>query len=69
MATRNSRQPFNSVRYVNIHRALPGILRYYLPREDRPAFDDFGEEDEEQQSVCNVVAGCFSALTRHRAAA
>jgi len=34
VATKNSQQPFNSVRYINALRALPSILRYYLPRED-----------------------------------
>jgi len=34
VATKNSWQPFNSVRYTNALCALPSILRYYLPRED-----------------------------------
>jgi len=37
MATKNSRQPFNSVRYRNALCALPSILRYYLPHEGWPA--------------------------------
>jgi len=28
LAPKNSRQPFNSVCYVNTHHALPSILRY-----------------------------------------
>jgi len=30
VATKNSRQPFNSVRHINALCALPTILRYYL---------------------------------------
>jgi len=37
MATKSSLQSFNLVRYVNAPHALFSILRYNLPREDRPA--------------------------------
>jgi len=62
MATKNSRQPFNSVTvsYTNALRALPSILRYYLPHENRP---QSGEGDEEQQSISNVTTtGAFQQL-------
>jgi len=67
----NSRQPFNSVHYVNVLYALPSILRYYLPCKNRPVFEDYqsGKGDKEQRSICNVTVESFSAVTRHRAAA
>jgi len=55
MATKNSRQPFNSVSYVNGLHALPSILRYYLLRKET-CIEDYqsAEGEEEQWSICNL---------------
>jgi len=50
MATKNSRQPFNLVCYVNVLRALPNSLKYCF------------SASEGDQMVCNVIAGRFSAV-------
>jgi len=59
------------VHYVNTLLTLPSILRHYLLHKDRPALKiiNLPKETRNSESVCNITAGLFSAVTRHRAAA
>jgi len=68
VATKNSWQPFNSVRYVAF-RALPSILRYLLLCEDRlTGIQEYHLVKEMRNSgVFAMLQGSFSAVTGHKA--
>jgi len=62
VAIKNSRKPFNLLHYVNALCALLSFLRYFLPHEDRPAFN-LAKEMRNSEAFAMLLHGASQQFT------